>query len=224
MTPCLKQLIKANATILSRLYFILMNNRVRGRKGNHFYWKNVFFRGLRLVFYGSDNEISLGGKDPSVFTNCHIEVHGDHHRIIIKGGVGANDLRIYCADNNCKVMVEEGTQFSGITELAVMEGTKIFVGKDCLFSANISLRAGDSHSIIDAYSGVRVNPSKDIILGNHIWICNTVIVTKGTMIGDNCVVATGSVVAGKAFPDNSVIGGNPAKIIKKGINWRTRKV
>jgi acetyltransferase-like isoleucine patch superfamily enzyme len=36
----------------------------------------------------------------------------------------------------------------------------------------------------------------------------------GTVIGDHCVVATGAVVTGKTFPDNCIIGGVPAKIIK----------
>ncbi len=37
---------------------------------------------------------------------------------------------------------------------------------------------------------------------------------KGTRFGRNCVVGAGSVVCG-IFPDNVIIGGNPAKIIKK---------
>lgn len=156
--------------------------------------------------------------------NLHLEIHGSNHKVIIDGGVGAKDLTIYCADKNCLVHVKEDTQISGKTELAVMEGTRIEVGRDCLFSANITLRAGDSHSVIDAATGGRINHSKDIIVGDHVWIGNTVIVTKGTVIGDNSVVATGSVVAGKTFPANSAIGGNPAKVIKQGVDWLAQKI
>ena len=201
-----------------------MNNKVRGEQGNMFRHKNVFLRGLRLSFGGKGNEVMLGGTKPSALVNLHIVVHGSHHKVIIEGGVGAKDLTIYCADENCKVHVMEDTQISGKTELAVMEGTKIEVGKDCLFSANITLRAGDSHSVIDASTGERINHSKDIIVGNHVWIGNTVIVTKGTVIGNDSVVATGSVVAGKAFPANSAIGGNPAKVIKEGVSWLAQKI
>jgi len=37
---------------------------------------------------------------------------------------------------------------------------------------------------------------------------------KGAKIGDNSIIAAGSVVTGKTFPANVIIGGNPAKVIK----------
>ena len=224
MNKLIKEFVKKHSHSLSNLYYHFMKNKVSGAKGNVFRHQNVFLRGLRLTFYGIRNEVIIGGAKPSALMNLHLEIHGSNHKVIIEGGVGARDLTIYCADENCLVHVKEDTQISGKTELAVMEGTKIEVGRDCLFSANITLRAGDSHSVIDAESGARINKSKDIVIGDHVWIGNTVIVTKGTVIGDNSVVATGSVVAGKTFPANSAIGGNPAKVIKEGVNWKAEKV
>lgn len=224
MNAKLKDFVRKNSWFLTRFYYLVKNNKVHGAKGNIFKKNNIFLSGLRIDFYGKANEVMLGGDKISVLRNCHIEVHGSNNKIIIDGGIGATDLTIYCADSGCLVHVKEDTQIAGKTELAAMEGTKIEVGRDCLFSANITLRAGDSHSVIDATTGERSNPSKDIIIGNHVWIGNTVIVTKGTIIGEQSVVATGSVVAGKSFPANSAIGGNPAKIIKKGINWKAQKI
>ena len=224
MNRWIKNIAKSNSHILSKIYYYCMKNKVRGANGNVFKYHDVFLCGLRLAFYGKDNEVILGGVKPSALTNCHIEIHGSRNKVIIEGGVGAKDLSIYCAEDNCIVQIKEDTQIAGKTELAVMEGTKIEVGKDCLFSANITLRAGDSHSVIDATTGERINHSKDIIVGDHVWIGNTVIVTKGTIIGEQSVVATGAVVVGKTFPTNSAIGGNPAKIIKEGINWLAEKI
>ena len=223
MNKLIKQFVKSNSAILSLLYYVVMNNRVRGSRGNVFHRNNAYVRGLRLLFYGKNNEIILGGKKPSVMKGLRIEIHGSNNRVVIEGGVCAKDLFIYCADQNCIVHVMENTQISGRTELATMEGTKIEVGHNCLFSANITLRAGDSHSVIDASTGERINPSKDIVIGDHVWIGNTVIVTKGTIIGPDSVVATGSVVTGKMFPNNVAIGGNPAKVIKENVNWSVDK-
>jgi acetyltransferase-like isoleucine patch superfamily enzyme len=53
-----------------------------------------------------------------------------------------------------------------------------------------------------------------IKIGNNVFIGNSCTILPNTIIGDNCIVGAGSVVRGK-FPDNSVIVGNPAKVIMK---------
>ncbi len=224
MNQIIKDIIKKYSPLLSNIYWYLMNNRVKGAHSNTFKHQNTFIRGMRLSFYGKGNCVVIGGEKTASICNCHIAMHGNNNRVIIEGGVGLKDLTIYCADENCEVRVMEDTQISGKTELAVMEGTKIEVGRDCLFSANITLRAGDSHSVIDATTGERINHSKDIIVGDHVWIGNTVIITKGTVIGNHSVVATGAVVTGKTFPENCAIGGNPAKVIKEGVSWLAQKI
>jgi acetyltransferase-like isoleucine patch superfamily enzyme len=55
---------------------------------------------------------------------------------------------------------------------------------------------------------------KGIKIGSNCWIGSNVTVTDGVEVGDNCVIATGAVLT-KSFPDNSLIGGVPAKIIKE---------
>lgn len=52
------------------------------------------------------------------------------------------------------------------------------------------------------------------IIGNDVWIGANVIITAGCEIGDHCVIAAGAVVTSN-FADYSVIGGVPAKLIKK---------
>ena len=53
-----------------------------------------------------------------------------------------------------------------------------------------------------------------IILKDNVWIGDSAIVGKGVTIGENSIVAAGAVVV-KDVPDNVVVGGNPAKIIKE---------
>jgi acetyltransferase-like isoleucine patch superfamily enzyme len=51
-----------------------------------------------------------------------------------------------------------------------------------------------------------------IKIGNNVSIGINCIILYNTSIGDNCIIGAGSVVRGK-FPDNSIIVGNPAKVI-----------
>lgn len=54
---------------------------------------------------------------------------------------------------------------------------------------------------------------KKVIIGNNCWIGGRVFICPGVELGDGCIVAGGSVVT-KSFPPLSIIGGNPANIIK----------
>jgi acetyltransferase-like isoleucine patch superfamily enzyme len=53
-----------------------------------------------------------------------------------------------------------------------------------------------------------------IKIGNNVFIGDNCTILPNTIIGNNCIVGAGSVVRGK-FPDDSVIVGNPAKIVLK---------
>ena len=56
--------------------------------------------------------------------------------------------------------------------------------------------------------------AKPIKIGHNVWLGGGVIITSGVTLGNNVVVGAGSVVT-KSFPDNVVIAGNPARVIKK---------
>ena len=64
---------------------------------------------------------------------------------------------------------------------------------------------------------------KDVVIGDHVWLCNGVNVLKGASIGSDSVVGTQSVVTKDICP-NSITCGNPAKVVKTGIRWDTKRV
>jgi maltose O-acetyltransferase len=55
--------------------------------------------------------------------------------------------------------------------------------------------------------------AKPVNIGNDVWIGGNVVILPGVTIGNNCVVAAGAVVT-KDVPDNSLVAGVPAKVIK----------
>lgn len=85
-------------------------------------------------------------------------------------------------------------------------GEKTCIGKDAYLITG-------SHNI---YSNNFELITKPITIGNGCWLTTGVTVLQGCEIGDFCVVAANSTVT-KSFEPYSVIGGNPAKFIKKRI-------
>jgi acetyltransferase-like isoleucine patch superfamily enzyme len=54
---------------------------------------------------------------------------------------------------------------------------------------------------------------KPIVIGRNVWIAAGATIIGGLTIGENSVVAAGSVVT-KDIPPNSLVGGNPARVIR----------
>lgn len=111
----------------------------------------------------------------------------------------------------------------GISGATIYARKGIHIGDNTLIGGNVKILDNDFHPvdlddrialITDAHGGdSSLIPSKEIFIGNNCFIGCNAIILKGTVLGDGCVVGAGAVVAGK-FEKNSVIAGNPAKVVK----------
>lgn len=92
---------------------------------------------------------------------------------------------------------------------------KIEIGEDVAISHDVTIMDSDAHKgLWEGYE-----KTKPIKIGNHVWIGTRVTILKGVTIGDNAIIAAGSVVT-KDVPNNTVVAGVPAKVIKTNINWK----
>tara|TARA_B100000795_G_scaffold201456_1_gene155262 strand:- start:2635 stop:3309 length:675 start_codon:yes stop_codon:yes gene_type:complete len=88
------------------------------------------------------------------------------------------------------------------------------IGDNVIMGQYISFHSQE-HNFTDINKEIKDQgvQSKGIKLGNNIWVGAKVTFLDGANIGDNCIVAAGAVVKGE-FPENSIIGGVPAKMIR----------
>lgn len=98
----------------------------------------------------------------------------------------------------------------------------IEIGDDVWFGQEIYVTDAN-HGYQDPTTpiGKQLGAHAAVRIGDGTWIGHGSVVLPGTMIGRNVVIAAGSVVRGE-FPDHSVIGGVPAKVIRRfepGVGW-----
>lgn len=74
------------------------------------------------------------------------------------------------------------------------------------------IRDNDAHTINGKFSKAAV------VIGDHIWIGARAVVLKGVTIGDGAVISAGTVVTNDV-PTYALVGGVPAKVIKKNVVW-----
>ena len=202
--------------------------RIIGR--NHFKIKGkdnrielplAFLKRCRIKIIGSNNRIAIG--DKCLLEGCRFSINGSNNTICLDKLIYAKDVEFCIEDNANTIHIGTKTSLCGFAHLACIEGTNISVGENCLFSSDITFRTGDSHSILDK-EGKRINPSSDIVVGNHVWIGSRVILTKGSEIGPDSVIATGAVVTKRFSQPNVILVGVPAGIIKADINWEHKRI
>lgn len=148
--------------------------------------------------------------------NIRIRFEGENASVILGKDVKVvNELFIKCG-NNTKVMIGNNTTFDNTTIFSSY--ADIIIGEDCMFSYNVMLRNHDSHFIFQKGTGERINYSKNILIKNHVWIGQGSLLLSGFSIGNESIVGANSVSSSK-FPNNVIIAGNSAKIIREDITW-----
>lgn len=206
---------------ISRLYNLVSRNKyfVQGN-GNRINWNDALLMKITMDVIGDNNTIEIG--KGCRISNTLIRVRGNGHRITLGENCSYQGGNLWVEDDHCVLKIGDGTTVVeaaiGVTE----PGSKIEIGPECMFAHGIELRSGDSHSIINSSNGERINYAKDIRIGKHVWLAADVMVLKGVEIGDECVVASRSLVT-KSFSANSLIGGSPAVLLRENITWDRKR-
>ena len=170
----------------------------------------------KIKFHGKNNILycEKGVK----FDNSCLEFKGSNSLIYLGSNINTYslDVAIY---NDQVFHMGENNYINGKLKVILSEQKHIYIGSNCLFSTEIVFRNADPHLIYDGDTGERINPTKSIFIGEHVWIGQRSIILKGTQIDSGSIVGAMSLVAGKKIPHNSSWAGNPAKQIKSNIFW-----
>lgn len=165
------------------------------------YGKNCEFYGIPVIICTKDSSLTLGN-DVVCVSSFLSNLVGLYQRSIILARAGA------------KVILEDDVRMSGAT---IYSRESIRIGKHTSIGGNVKIFDHDFHPIDSQErldhpnSGMKTKP---VDIGENVFIGVNAIILKGSKIGNNCVIGAGAVVSG-TFEDNTVIAGNPAKVIRK---------
>lgn len=168
--------------------------------------KHVKFNGFTVIFKFPDSiiEFKSGIKKTTINSDALSNLVGLYQRTIIVARYGG------------KISIGSGCGISGSTIYAM---NRIDIGERVLIGGNCKIIDNDFHPLHEELRNPQKRENiktKPIKIGDGCFIGANSIILKGTTLGRNVVVGAGSVVHGE-FPDNVIIAGNPAKIVKGNV-------
>lgn len=166
------------------------------------YGKSLCLKGVPLIYNKKGATLEIG--DECMIKSSFLSnLVGLYSRTII-----------VTREPKAKIKIGNNVGISGATIYARKE---IVIGDNTNIGGNTKILDNDFHPIeVEARMANDREKigTKPISIGKNCFIgCNSLIL-KGTQLGDNCVVGAGAVVCG-TFDANSVIAGNPARVIRK---------
>ncbi|MDE5843470.1 MAG: sugar O-acetyltransferase [Muribaculaceae bacterium] len=114
-------------------------------------------------------------------------------------------------DYGCNIFL--GENFFANFNLTILDEAEVRIGDNCFIGPNVSIYTA-CHPLDAENRNKALEWAEPVNIGDNVWIGGSATILPGVTIGDNVVVGAGAVVT-KDIPSNVVIGGNPARIIKR---------
>ena len=147
-------------------------------------------KGVRII--NKNAEINIGRK---VFL----------HRDVKLSAFGTKEAR-------ARLTIGDNSYIGDRTEIHA--GKSVKIGSNVNISWNCNILDRDYHKFESDTERI-----EETVIENNVWICSGVTILKGVTIGEGAVVAAGSVVT-HDVPPRTLVGGNPAKVIRENITWK----
>lgn len=114
---------------------------------------------------------------------------------------------------DCGKNIFIGDDFTGNFNLTILDIREVYIGNHVMIGPN-TLITTVGHPLSPKARRGYMAKAAPVRIGNDVWIGGNVTILPGVTIGNNVVVAAGAVVT-KDVPDNSLVGGVPARLIRE---------
>ncbi len=179
---------------------------------------DVKYNNSRIVFSdNSEGNVFYVPEGESVtLKNCVINFCGKNSLVVIRNNSVSVNATIF---NESTLYLGKNCYINSCLNVIPSERTSIFIGDDLLCSYGVYIRTADPHLIYDGESHRRINPSKSVFIGDHVWIGQDVGILKNTFVGSGAIIAAKALLSNKVYSSNGCFGGVPAKKVKDNVFW-----
>lgn len=147
--------------------------------------------------------------------NCIDESCYETQLGVIKELFGSTGENVYIQPNfNCDNgnNIHVGEDFLTNYNVTILDIAPVYIGDFCMIGPN-TLITTVGHPINPEGRRKKMAQGKPIKIGDDVWIGGNCTILPGITIGNNVIIAAGAVVT-KDVPDNCIVGGVPARIMK----------
>lgn len=196
-------------------------HKVKGQN-NQILVRDSIIKNSTFDIHGDNNTIEVDSQ--TIIENFTFHIRGSNHKVAIGFNCRFNQGgTIWIEDEGCTLTIGDNTLMIEADISLTEANSSIAIGNDCMFSSDVDIRSGDSHSIIDLSTGERVNQAGNVLIEDHVWIGAHARILKGVTIAENSVVGMGAVVT-KDVLSNTIVAGIPAKTVKTNITWDSDRI
>lgn len=103
--------------------------------------------------------------------------------------------------------------FTSVTNVTILDIAPVHIGDHVMIGPN-TLISTVNHPMTPMGRRRHLGVARPVTIGNDVWLGGNVTILPGVTIGNNVVVAAGAVVT-KDVPDNSLVGGVPAQVLRE---------
>ncbi|AST91137.1 acetyltransferase [Sutcliffiella cohnii] len=148
--------------------------------------------------------------------NQTLETEAEKRTQLLKELLGSTGENVYMEPNirfDYGYNTHVGENFFANFDCTILDVCEVRFGDNCMLAPGVQIYTA-THPLHPVERNTGKEYAKPIKFGNNVWIGGNAVINPGITVGDNVVIASGAVVT-KDIPDNVVVGGNPAKIIKQ---------
>lgn len=206
-------------SICKTVYYSYLSSRVESNSNRIF--KMLLFRGSylqlskhsRIMLY--DGKLTMGFRRVKA-SPCVTKLQmDDWTKLIIRGDFSFNENSNIWITHSGILELESGFINEGATLTCACH---MKIGKNAHIARGAVIRDYDGHYLEET----NYRTAKPVTIGDNVWIGYRAMILKGVTIGNDSVVAANSVVT-KDVPSHCIVAGNPAKVIRTNVTWRSRQ-